>query len=916
LALTTGTRLGVYEITAPIGEGGMGVVYRATDTSLGRQVAIKVLPDAFAQDAERLARFEREAKTLAALNHPHIAAIYGFERSRGTQALVMELVEGEDLSERIARGAVPVAEALPIARQIADALEAAHEQGIIHRDLKPANIKLRSDGTVKVLDFGLAKIAGPSEGGPYNVEADFSRPDGSLSPTITSPAMMTGAGIILGTAAYMAPEQARGKVVDKRADIWAFGAVLFEMLTGQRAFEGEDIADTLGNVMKVEPNWQRLPASVPPRVERVLCSCLQKKATQRLDSAQAVRLILDGDFETVVAHSSSAASQPARPLWRRALPAAVTALVVAAAALGAGWWLKPADPGPVIRAVHLLPGTRVFRQTANRVVAISPDGRHMVYNGTGGLYLRSLDALGDRLIPGTEQALVGPVLSPDGQSVAFFQDGQIRRIPISGGASVALTPASNPLGLSWEADGTILYALLDGVWQVSENGGEPSRLLTSKAGEAQTNPQRLPGGDWILSTVFIAGEPERAGAVIAQSPGTGERRTLRSSAVGGRYVASGHLIYYERGVLYAVPFDVNRVQVSGGPVPVVEGVRAQNTFGAFPHFSVSRTGTLAYVPGPVGTSQNAFSILEADRAGVVTPSKAAPAPYGHIRASRDGTRLAVDTDDGKEAIVSIHDVAGTSAPRRLTFAGRNRLPIWSPDGQRVAYQSDREGDLAIFVQRADGTGAAERLTKPEKGEAHVPESWSPDGRHISFSVVRALSWSLWMLTVEDRKTSPFGDVQSIEPIGSVFSPDGRWIAYHAMPEGVDGSAPSAGVFVQPFPATGARYQAPRILRDFMPLWSPDKRNLELFYNPSTAAGRLAAVTVLTTSGLTFGRPESLPFALTGGRLSIGTRAFDVLPNGKFVGPGVANADQSGATFSEVRLVFNWFEELKRLVPVN
>jgi Tol biopolymer transport system component len=716
----------------------------------------------------------------------------------------------------------------------------------------------------------------------------------------------------------MAPEQARGRAVDKRADIWAFGAVLFEMLTGTRAFEGEDIADTLGNVMKVEPNWQRVPASVPPRVERVLRSCLQKKATQRLDSAQAVRLILDGDFDTVAPHIPNEASQPAppaaRPLWRRALPFAVTALVVAAVALGAGWQLKPADPGPVIRAVHVLPGTRTFRSTANGL-AVSPDGRDFLYNGTGGLYLRSIDAVADRLIPGTERLLQDPVFSPDGQSVAFWQDGQIRRIARSGGASVALTPSANPAGLSWEADGTLLYALADGVWQVSEDGGEPRRLLTSSAGEIYSYPQRLPGGDWILLTLRPGGAPTADRAAVAQSLATGERRTLRSSAAGATYVASGHLVYVYGGVLYAVPFDVKSVRVTGGPVPVVEGVRTVVGDGV-PHLSVSRTGTLAYLPGPVGTPGAASSILEADRAGVVTPSKAAPAPYGHIRASRDGTRLAVDTDDGKEAFVSIHDVAGTSAPRRLTFAGRNRLPIWSPDGQRIAYQSDREGDLAIFVQRADGTGVAERLTKAEKGEAHVPESWSPDGRHISFSIVKASSWSLWILTVDNGMTSPFGDVQSTEAIGSVFSPDGRWIAYHALPAGVDAFAPSAGVFVQPFPATGARYQAPRISRDFMPLWSPDVRELELFYVPATASGRLAAVRVVTTSGLTFGRPDSLPFALTGGRLSAATRPFDVLPNGRFVGPGAANADESGAASSEVRLVFNWFEELKRLVPVQ
>jgi WD40 repeat protein len=887
----------------------MGAVYRATDTSLGRQVAIKVLPDAFAQDAERLARFEREAKTLAALNHPHIAAIYGFERSGGTPALVMELVEGDDLSQRITRGAIPLDDALPIARQIADALEAAHEQGIVHRDLKPANIKVRPDGTVKVLDFGLAKALEPAGEAAANA---------SMSPTLSLHA--TQAGMILGTAAYMSPEQARGRAVDKRADIWAFGVVLFEMCSGVRAFEGDDISDTLANVLKTDPDWNRLPAEAPPRVGRVIRACLQKNPKQRIGDMQDVRLALDGAFDAIVSPTSSDAVQPAmspaRPRWRRALPVGVTALVVAIAALVAGWRLKPADSGPVIRAVHTLPETRAFRNTARAVVAMSPDGRHLVYNATGGLYLRSIDTLVDRVIPGTERGLANLAFSPDGQSVAFNQDGQLRRIALSGGASVALTAVpSNPLDLTWEADGTILYALPDGVWQVSENGGEPTLLITAKAGERYSTPQRLPGGDWILATLTTASGTGDESAVIAQSLSTGERRTLRSSAAGGTYVASGHLVYFYGGVLYAVAFDVDRVQASGGPVPVVEGVRAQLGL-PLPHFSVSRTGTLAYVPGPVGTTRDAFSILEADRAGVVTLSKAAPAPYGHIRASRDGTRLAVDTDDGKEAIVSIHDVAGANAPRRLTFGGRNRLPIWSPDGQRVAFQSDRDGDLAIFVQRADGAGAVERLTKPEKGDAHVPESWSPDGRYISFSIDKGTLSSLWILSVDDRKTTAFGEVQSTEPIGSVFSPDGRWLAYHVRPAGAAGNGPSAGVYVEPFPATGARYQAPRVNLDFMPLWSPDTRKLELFYIPSTNAGQLAAVPVMATAGVTFGRPESLRFSLTGGRLSNGTRPFDVLPNGRFVGPGTANADQSSATSSEVRLVFNWFEELKRLVPVR
>ena len=505
MALASGTRLGPYEITAQIGEGGMGEVYRATDTTLNRQVAVKVLPESLASDAERIARFEREAKTLASLNHTNIAQIYGFEKSSGVHALVMELVEGPTLADRIAQGAIPVDEALPIAKQIAEALEAAHEQGIIHRDLKPANVKLRPDGVVKVLDFGLAKALEP---------AGAMSPGMSQAPTITTPAM-TQAGMILGTAAYMAPEQAKGRAVDKRSDVWAFGAVLYEMLTGKRAFDAEDVSETLAAVLRAEVNWTLLPQALSPALRTFLVRCLQKDPKQRIGDVQSLRLALEGAFETGLSRPDviPAARAVTPTLWRQALPAVVTAVVVG---LIVGFVVRavtPPDLRPVIRSIHELPEGDVFDGTGRQVLAISADGEHFVYNSLDGLSLRPLDAFEDRVIPGTERlGTSSPAFSPDGQSVVSYTgvEGQLTRISVTGGASVTLTAASNPFGMSWGEDGTILYGQPDGIWQVSENGGEPQRLIATDAGEQAHGPQRLPGG----ATGYCSRWRARRGALL------------------------------------------------------------------------------------------------------------------------------------------------------------------------------------------------------------------------------------------------------------------------------------------------------------------------------------------------------------------------------------------------------------------
>jgi hypothetical protein len=573
--------------------------------------------------------------------------------------------------------------------------------------------------------------------------------------------------------------------------------------------------------------------------------------------------------------------------------------------------MKPAATQQVVRAVHLLPTGRAFRGVGGLALAISPDGRHVVYNGSGGLYIRGLDAFGDRLIPGTEGALTVPMFSPDGQSLAFYQDGHIRRMPVTGGASTSVVRTGGIFGLSWETAGSILYANGDGVWEVSENGGEPTRLLSSNDTDRYAIPQRLPGGEWLLLTAMLP-STDLTGDLVAISTVTGERRLVRRGAFGGKYVASGHVIYLESGVLYAIPFDAKRIAIQGGPVAVIEGVRSVVGFNVA-QAAVSRSGTLVFMPGAVGTSRNHFSLVTGDRSGVATPVAVPTAPYLHVRATRDGAKVVIDSDDGKEAFVSIYDMGGTSAMRRLTFEGRNRFPIWSPDGLRVAYQSDRDGDAGIYVQNANGTGTVERLTTSEKGTIHIPESWSRDGRSLSFSVLKGTIFSLAIYSFDSRKWTPFASVRSTEPTGSVFSPDGNWIAYHVRPEDLPQTAPSAGIFVEPFPQQpGVRFQAPRVNFDFQPVWSHD--GAELLYIPSTASGRMAAARFTTTPAVVFETPTTFPFTLTAGRLSSHRRAFDVLPNGRFISLSAGGDAAVLAPGTEFRLVVNWFDELRRLAP--
>jgi serine/threonine-protein kinase len=917
VALTPGTRIGSFEIAAKIGEGGMGEVYRATDTKLGREVAIKVLPEAFAIDAERVARFDREARTLASLNHPGIAQIYGIEDvlstgsgQAGAKALVMELVEGPTLADRIVQGAMPVDEVLSIARQIAEALEAAHEQGVIHRDLKPANIKLRPDGTVKILDFGLAKAMEP---------AAALSPGSSFSPTITTPAM-TQAGLILGTAAYMSPEQARGKAVDTRADVWAYGAVLFEMLSGRRPFDGEDITEVLGAVVRLDPDWNQLPAGTPPRIRSLLRACLQKNPRQRLAHVQDARLMLDGTFhegiEQAADHLTAAPAPLPQPWWRRVLPLVATALVVGTLAAGAAWMARAPRPGAVVRSTHLLPEGRGFFNPGRGIVAISPDGRQLVYNGSDGVYVRSMDGLVDRLVAGTDGFASSPFFSPDGQSLGYFSQTlqEARRVPIAGGTPLSLASVGAPFGASWEEDGTILYGQVNGIWEVSENGGEPRRIIELGPGELPFAPHRLPRSDWVLFTLAdqtLGSARWDEGDMVVESPSSGERRLVRSGGSDARYVPTGHLVFAQGAVLYAQAFDLDRLEVTGGAVPVVPGVRralnpASNTGAA--HYDFSNDGTLVYVPGSE-SGRVAATLVWVDELGRREALDLPPGQYEHPRVSPDGEWLAVERLDGEATDIWLYEISGGAAERRLTEGGNNRFPAWSSDGEYVVFQTDREGDAAVFRQRADGTGGVERLTTPDEGTEHVPEDWSPAGDRLAISVVSPDGVELWMWTPADGAMERYGTLRSTVPFDVTFSPDGVWIAY------TDRSG-SVASYVQAVGSPGARYQVGR--DDDLahhPLWSPDARRL--IYFPGGNAAAVSVEILRTSPSVELGRPEPLP----GDGLPLNVQPtsllnHDVGPDGRFVTVIDGSGAGGEAPADQIVIVQHWFEELKRLVPVE
>ena len=727
--MQVGTRLGAYEITAKLGEGGMGEVYRATDSNLGRQVAIKVLPAAFATDAERLARFEREARTLASLNHPNIAGVHGLDRSHGV-ALVMELVEGPTLADRLAHGPLSWVEARPIAEQIAHALDAAHEQGIVHRDLKPANIKVRDDGTVKVLDFGLAKAVEP-------VGAALSGM--THSPTITSPAM-TAAGVLLGTAAYMSPEQARARAVDKRTDIWAFGAVLYEMLTGRRAFAGDDVSEVLASVLAREPDWSALPAGLPPAIVTVIRRCLEKDRKQRIRDIGDVALVLHGAFDPVAA-SRAAAVAPS--LWRRALPVAAAAILAALATGLAAWLSRPIpEPRLVTRFEYTAPdGLGIFTVQQRPLLTISPDGRSIAYLGRQGLYVRSLGETDARLLAGVQRVQSGPqsgtaagfneglpfnpFFSVDGEWVGFFVLGQMKKVSVAGGTPVMVCAAAPPLGASWSADNTILFGQGEGIMRVSADGGTPEVVVKAGENEALYGPQLMPDGRSVLFTVTTDNGPARwdQAKIVVQSLSTGARTAVVTGGSEARYLATGHLVYVLRDELFAVPFDARRLTVTGGARPLVQGLLRPTGVSAMgANYGVSSQGTLVYASRAVLRRSPVWM----NRQGAPPEPITAIPPGAHEdpRLSPDGSRVLL-TRDGD--IWNFEIASGRNS--RVTRDGVSQMAVWDPTGSYIAYSSGRGGNLEAWVASSDGSGEPRQVTTLG-GQIHV-DSWSPDGALVA-----------------------------------------------------------------------------------------------------------------------------------------------------------------------------------------
>ena len=890
MALPSGTRFGPYEIAGEIGAGGMGVVYRATDTTLDRDVAIKVLPESMASDAERISRFDREAKTLASLNHPNIAQIYGLERSDGTTALVMELVEGATLEDRVKQGALPPDEALGIAMQIAEALEAAHGQNIVHRDLKPANIKLRPDGLVKVLDFGIAKALAP--------ENLTSEPQ---SPIMTTPA--TQVGVILGTAAYMSPEQAKGKAVDQRTDIWAFGCVLYEMLTGQLAFGAEDVATTLARVIDRDTDLDSLPAGVSPAVRRTIELCLRKDPNKRVRDIGDARLALEGAFETVAPQlvESTAALQP---MWQRMVPLAAALVVGGVLAGFAAWNLQSEAPVATVgRMVYTLPEGQQISREPLPLLDISPDGAQVVYVANQQLYVRNLDEWEARPVPGTDEGPLMPFFSPDGQWLGYWssESRQLRKIVSSGGTPVTLADTTRPNGSPvWGIDETIVWAESQSVMTVSANGGVPEILVAPAGDRSIVRPQILPGGDSVL--FFAAGAGSDVSEVQVHSLASGDRKTL-FAGIHPQYVPTGHLIYALDGVLFAVPFDPVALEVTGGPVPVVEGVRGGR------QYAIADSGSLVYVPGDSRGNDRILALV--DRNGRVERLNVPPKEYLSPRLSPDGRTLIVQSVEESGNVLWSYDLDGDSAIQQLTFAGDSHRPVWTPDGERIAFSSDRDGTMSLYWMPADGSGVAERLTTAEEGTSHWMGSWSPNGEALVFNVQRTLTtdWDIWSLSIDDRETQSLYDAPGTAFWGPELSPDGAWLAYGSGPRSND-----VDIYVEPFPPTGARRRISQA-GGYFPLWSP--RGDELFYRPvSTTAGiTLRSVDIVTTPSFGFSNEQAFPVE---GISVVGYyRDYDMTPDGeRLVVMLSADLGESGAQArDQVNIVLNWFEELEQRVPV-
>jgi serine/threonine-protein kinase len=891
MALTPGARLGPYEIAALIGEGGMGEVYRAVDTTLGRAVAIKILPEAFAADTKRLARFEREARTLAALNHPNIAHIYAVDRSQTTPSIVMEFVDGPTLADRVAWGPIPVDEALPIARQIAEALEAAHEQGIVHRDLKPANVKVRDDGTVKVLDFGLAKAVEP--GGATDAT--------SPSPTITSPVMLTGVGTLLGTAGYMSPEQAQGRGADKRSDVWTFGAVLYEMLSGRRAFKGDDVHDTLAAILGAEPAWSELPVHTPPAIHRLLRRCLHKDPKRRYQHIGDVRLDLT-EIDHAPLDSRSAISVPAGGQRRVALAlASASALILLGVMIG-GWLLATAA-SPVVRPIFFAIGPPTgHRFVPNVSVAISTDGSRIVFPvirqpGRQQLFLRSLDSAEAVALAGTEAPMgqqMQPFFSPDGTSIAFFADGRLKRVPVSGGTATTICAAPAHRGGAWSPDDRIVFApdAQTGLFSVPASGGEPEPLTTLDASKGETShrsPIVLPDGNGLLFTVT-----RRSGRMDVQIDGlslrTRARSTVLRNAMWTQYVGTGHLVYVDRtGETFAGRFDPSRLSVIGTPVPLPE--RPGNLVPGSA-FALSVTGTAVTAPFE-GTRE---SLLVVRRDGTIRTLAVPPRSYRQLEVSPDGRRLATTIEDG----VANFDIwtLNLASDGPLTPVTTNRMsisPLWSADSKTLTFAAwdDGERSWKMLAQNIESNETPRVLFSKNPTEPKLL-NWLSDGSllftdNLPEQPARTVKpgEEPRLVTHADNRRHLFG-----------VSPDERWLAYMSDRSGRD------EVWVMSFP-DGAFNTL--VSRDggTQPIWA--KSDTILFYRRHQPGGGMQILEVpFGPDGPSAGRlvhtdNDASPLGLFPSPLGL-FPTYDVLPDGSFI---VARREEDPGDAHHLEVVVNW-----------
>ncbi len=888
MALSAGTRFGPYEVAGEIGAGGMGVVYRATDTNLKRSVAIKVLPESLAADRDGLARFQREAEMLASLNHPNIGQIYGLEQSDGTTALILELIEGPTLADRIEEGPIRPDDALDIAMQIADGLEGAHGQGIVHRDLKPANIKLRPDGTVKVLDFGISKALQPQ------MLTD------ELQATLAS-TPVTQAGIILGTAAYMSPEQARGKPVDQRADIWAFGCLLYEMLTGQPAFGGEDFTVTLARVLERDTDLDALPAGVSPAVRQTIELCLQKDVRRRVADIRDVRLALDGAFETV-SPLAAGADAAAQPIWRRPLPVAAAAILATGLVAGlTAWNLWPTpEPQPLIRFDYELPEGRLFQNPTRSVIALSPDGRHFVYLAQEGLYLREMGELEARLIAGMEEAGGTPFFSPDGQSVAAFGfDNEMRRISINGGAASTITDIGAPFGASWGPDDTILYGQAEGIMRVSANGGTAELVIPAEINERLHGPELLPDGDSVLFSIGTTGNWDTA-QIVAESLSTGERTELIDGGSDAHYLSTGHLVYAFEDGLFAVAFNPDSLTVAGGAVPLVQGVVRATATGAA-NYGISNDGTLVYVTGGAAGLR---SLVWVDREGREEAIPAEISEYVYPRISPDGTRVALD-DRTADNDIWVWDFVSETRIRLTLGENGGTYPVWTPDGTRIAYDPGT-GDIAW--KAANNTGRPESLAAGLLSPAGTPPHFfSPSGDALVFRAQSSPETGndIGMISVGSNAETIWLLREPYQERNAELSPDGRWMAYQSDESG------RWQIYVRPFPDVEDNLWQVSNAGGLRPLWSRDGQEL-FFLEPGPPERLMAAAIEATETTFSFGsRTPILDWPYLGAS-GPGGRTYDVSPDGqKFL---ALKEGGSEGTTQQIIVVQNWFEELRRLAP--